>query len=42
MINGMRLSFSGADGMGASVWGKPWLEVKKNVLWYEFPCYSLI
>lgn len=42
MINGMVLSFSGADGPGASLWEKPWLEVKKNVLWCEFPCYSLI
>lgn len=42
MINGMGLSFSGADGLGASLWEKPWLEVKKNVSWCEFSCYSLI
>lgn len=42
MINGMDLSFAGADGIGASLWEKTWLEVKKNVLWCEFPCSSLI
>lgn len=42
MINGMDLNFTGTDGTKASLWEKPWLEVKKNVLWYEFPCHSLI
>lgn len=42
MINGMDLSFAGIDGTGASLWEKPWLEVKKNELWCEFPCYSLV
>lgn len=42
MINGMDLSFAGIDGTGASLWEKHWLEVKKNELWCEFPCYSLV
>lgn len=42
MINGMDLNFAEVDGTGASLWEKSWLEVKKRVLWYEFPCYSLI
>lgn len=32
MINGVDLSFAGADGPRASPWEDPWLEVKKNVL----------
>lgn len=42
MINGMDLNVAGADGTGASLWEKPRLEVQKNVLWCEFPRYSLI
>lgn len=42
MINGMDLDFPGAGGTGASLCEKPWLEVKKNMLWCEFPWYSLI
>jgi hypothetical protein len=42
MINRVDLSFAGADGAEASLWEKPCLGVKKNVLWCEFPCSSLI
>lgn len=42
MINGVDLSSAGADGTGPSLWEKPCLGVKKNVLRCEFPCYSLI
>lgn len=42
MINGMDLSFVGVDGIGVFLWEKMWLEVKKNVLWCEFFCFSFI